>query len=220
MSDTTTTNAGRDPNASRKWMRKVQDQQRRCEEENGVLRNLYKQAKADGEDPPTMRRAIRATKLTPEEAVTNTRNLVYYMALRNIPVTQDALFGDLDVGVTDSVKHADDRWDAEDKGYRAGRMGLKIEDCPYTAGTEFFVAWEEHWRKGQASIAREMAPDEKLADASRARPKRARQMEMPGTEIPKEPRKKAARKKAARRKSAGRRRANGPTTAGDGVPVY
>jgi hypothetical protein len=219
MSDTATTNAGRDPNASREWMRKVQSQQRLCDEANGVLRNIYKQAKANGEDPPTMRRAIRATKLTPEEAVTNTRNLVYYMALRNIPVTQDALFADLDVGVTESTKHADDRWDAEDKGYRAGRMGLKIEDSPYTAGTEFFVAWEEHWRKGQASIAHEMSPDEKLADTSRARPRRATQTELPGTEAAKPPRKKAARKKAGRRKVA-RRRANGPTTAGDGVSVY
>jgi ribosome modulation factor len=218
MSETTATNAGRDPNESREWMRKVQTQQRRCDEENGVLRNLYKQAKAAGENVKQMRASITATKLTPEEAVADMRDRVYYMALRNIPVTQTALFGDLDTSVTETTQHADDIWDAQDKGYRAGRMGQKIEECPYQAGSEFFVAWEEHWRKGQASIAHEMAPGEKVADASRARPMRARQGNLPGTES--KPARKKARKKAARKKAGRRANGHGPRTAEDGVPVY
>jgi ribosome modulation factor len=226
MSETAGTNGGRDPNASREWRRKIQSQQRLVAEANGVLRSMYKSAKSDGENVKELRAAIIATKLTPEEAVASMRDRVYYMALCNLPVTQEALFADLDLVVTERTQHEDDIWDAQDKGYKAGRLGQKIEECPYKAGTELFVAWDEHWRKGQASIAREMSDGATQADASRARPDRSAQGEMP--EMPKSPRKAApvkkaaAKKKAARRKTPNRRGANGGahTAPEDGATVY
>lgn len=156
------------------WMRQIQVQQRRCDEENGVLRNLFKRAKAAGENIKSMKSAIRATKLDPTEVVNDLRHQVRYMALRNIPVTPEELLRGWDNEVSQHTQREDDLWDAAERGYKDGRAGLKIEDAPYPPGSELFVAWQTDWIKGQTAIARELGPDAQQADPSRKRPTRAR----------------------------------------------
>jgi ribosome modulation factor len=229
-----TTNSNRDPNASRDWIRQIMTQARRVDEENGALRNLYKRAKAAGENIAEIRHAIRLSRLPHEEAIQITRDQVYYMALRNIPVTQASLFEGFDVELSDATRRADDVWDAQEKGYKAGRTGVRAEECPYIPGSELYAEWHSGWRAGQNAIARELGPDTKMADASRKRPRRAAEAPaMLPYETPQEdeapameaPRKRAQRKAAAKRKvrkdkGMRRGRRNGPTTAEDGVAVY
>lgn len=162
------------PDEKAEWMREYRKQKRECESANGVLRNILKRAKAAGMNPKEMTAAVQATKIDPEEVAANLRERVEYMAILNINIPEN-LFADLDTQVTEKTRREDDLWDAEDKGYRAGRNGVPIGDNPYdqTNQSELFAAWARDWNKGQASIAHEMGPDSKAASADRKRPARS-----------------------------------------------
>jgi ribosome modulation factor len=190
------------------WMRQIRQQKRKCAEENGVLRNILKRAKADGQNTKSMLDAIKTTKLDPAEVAANLREQLRLMALIHVPMTQAELFA-WDTAVTEKTQRADDMWDADDKGYRAGRHGAAIEEAPYSPGTELHVSWLAAWHKGQAAIARELGPDEKQASTARARPKRATQPRLAmGSDNP--PAQKPARKPRVPR--AKRNGADAPAT--------
>lgn len=159
------------------WMRQYQTQKRRCEEENGVLRNIVKRAKSDGINTKEMIAVVALSKLDPDQVQADLRDRVRYMALRRMPVIQVELFGGLDVTLTPSSQQKDDLWDAEEAGYRAGRHGASRDDCPYPPATEMYVHWVEFWFKGQAAIARELGDNAKIASTSRARPARQTDLE-------------------------------------------
>lgn len=159
------------------WMRQYQTQKRRCEEENGVLRNIVKRAKSDGINTKVMIQTVALSKLDPEQVQADLRDQIRYMALRRMPVTQTELFAGLDTTITAKSQQQDDSWDAEDNGYRAGRHGAGNDDCPYPPGTELNVHWATGWAKGQASIARELGDNAKVASTSRSRPARQTDLE-------------------------------------------
>jgi hypothetical protein len=156
------------------FIREYRTQKRECESANGTLRNILKRAKAAGMKPPQIIAAVKATAIDPEEVVSNLRDQIEYMGILHIDIPRETLF-DVDIQVTEKTAHADDLWDAEDKGYRAGRNGVPIDDTPYdpTSQSELYAAWRRDWSKGQASIAREMGPDSKPASADRKRPERS-----------------------------------------------
>jgi ribosome modulation factor len=158
------------------WMRQYQTQKRVCAEENGVLRNIVKRAKADGMPIKAMIATVAASKLDPEEVQRDLRDRLRLMSIKRIEVDRDSLF-DWDTAVTAQTRQADDAWTAGDKGYRAGRHGTPAEECPYEAGAPLAVAWLVDWRKGQASIARELGQNASQASASRARPQRSAQQQ-------------------------------------------
>jgi ribosome modulation factor len=151
------------------WMHKVMAQQRRCDEENSALRLIYKQIKAAGHNEKAMRRAIRNGKIEPETVVNNLRDEIRYSGLRHIPVTPESLFDGMDFAITEKTQAGQDLWDAEETGYRAGRHGVPVEDCPYPPGSELHVHWTDWWRKGKAAQARELGPDATVATARRGR---------------------------------------------------
>jgi ribosome modulation factor/uncharacterized protein (UPF0335 family) len=154
------------------WLRQVRQQRRKVAEENGVLRNIYKRAKADGVDIKAAQDAIEATKRDPDEVIAEMRNKIRYMGILHVKVTaQD--FESITTDVTQKTAREDDLWDADEKGYVGGRSGVKVDDAPYEPGTERHVHWMAAWHKGQAAIARELGPDTKVASISRGRPKRA-----------------------------------------------
>src|ERR1700733_3106616 len=151
------------------WMRQYRTQKRLCDEANGVLRNILKRAKSDGMDTKAMINAVKATKLNPDEVVAGLRNEITYLGLLHVKMTQSDIFENFDLTVTEKTEREDDLWDAEDAGYKAGRHGVKVEACPYTAGTEHHVHWREFGHKGQHAIAAELGPDVKMANPARGR---------------------------------------------------
>lgn len=178
-SDQTGSNTASNDSAA-DWIRQVRQQSRICDEENGVLRNLFKRAKADGMNTGSMREAIKATKLDPDVVESDLRDTLRYMAIIHVPVNKEALFDWSEV-VTSKTEHEDKLWEADDAGYRAGRHGVRTEDCPVTfpPGSELHVHWLESWKKGQAAIAREMGEHVKPANPSRERPVRTGQVTLP-----------------------------------------
>jgi ribosome modulation factor len=187
------------------WMRQYRVQKRRCDEENGVLRNIVKRAKADGMNTTAMIAAVKATKLEPEVVSADLRDQIRYMGIIHLPMTQASLFEGIDFEVNSSTEHKDDLWTAEDAGYRAGRHGQRIEDCPYQTGTELHVHWVQEWHKGQAAIARELGPDVKVASANKKR--KPRQGKLQGVSEP-------AYVPTAARKGKGRPRGSGRSNGG------
>lgn len=161
------------------WIRQYRSQKRRCDEEQGVLRNIIKRAKSDGINARAMIAAVNATKQDPEVIAADLRDQIRYMGLIHLPVSQGQLFEGWDDAVTAKTQHEDDLWDAEDAGYRAGRHGVPSEESPYAVGTELHVHWLSEWHKGQASIARELGENVKRASSARERPAR----EQPGLHV-------------------------------------
>jgi hypothetical protein len=158
-----------DNDAASAGMREVAIQKRRCDEEKGVLRAILKRLKNDGLDTKGILATVALSKLDPEVVRNQLRTQLHYMALRNMPVTQDDLFAGQDLGVTAKTNEQETQWEAEDAGYRAGRNGVRIDEAPYPAGSPLHVRWLEFWHKGQAAIARELGDNAKVVAPSRGR---------------------------------------------------
>lgn len=203
------------PDEKAEIMREYRKQKQECESANGVLRNIVKRAKSAGMNTKEMLAAIQATKIDPDEVVANLHDRIEYLGILRIDIPRESLFDGIDIQVTAKTAHADDMWDAEDKGYRAGRNGVPVADNPYDQSnqSELFAAWAREWNKGQGSIAREMGPSSQMASADRKRPARADQPTLAGMPAPA---KKAARKRAPKPyvpRAARKRRANSGTSA-------
>lgn len=154
------------------WMRQYSLQKRRCEEENGVLRNIVKRAKADGVNVKATIQTVVVSKLDIDDVKRDLRDQLRYMALRRMPISAAELFDGWDDAVSQKTQAEDDTWAAEDAGYYSGRHNGSLDDSPFPPGSELDVRWRAQWHKGQAAIAREMGPDAKPASSTRQRPAR------------------------------------------------
>jgi ribosome modulation factor len=167
----------------RAWMQKAEEQKRVVNEAQGTYRNTLKRAKQAGINLKALIATAAAAKQEPDQVRTDMRDQIRYMALRKLPVLPDHLFSGMDLDAMQRRSAVDDDWDANEKGYRAGRAGMKIDDNPYhqTEQSELFVVWRDSWTKGQASLARELGPDVEQIGTARKR-RAARQTRIPGTE--------------------------------------
>jgi hypothetical protein len=175
------------PDALADWMRQYRTQRRKCDEENGALRNIVKRAKADGVNTKAMISACASTKLDPEQVAADMRDEVYYKTVLRIPITAEVVFGGWQPSVTERTRAQDDEWDAQDKGYAAGKQGVPIEDSPYPPGTELHQQWSTFWHRGQEAIARTLGPNETQAPTTRERPARKAKAPAKATKAAKPP---------------------------------
>jgi uncharacterized protein (UPF0335 family) len=214
----------RNPDQSKDWIRQIMTQQRKADEENAVLRNLYKRAKSAGENVKAIRRSIQARRLVTDEAISEERDNIFYMRLQGIPLVQGDLFA-WDIEDTDASRHEDDIWSAGNAGYVAGYRGTKEDECPYPADTDLASEWRNLWVRGKNAFSR-ANPDSQMADPSRARPGRKRAAEpvlLPYEEPEARPKRKVSTKPRKTRKDKGSRktRRNGPSIdPSDGAVVY
>ncbi len=149
-----------------KRLRRVQD------EASSAVRTHLKRLKAEGHNTKAVIAAAAAEKRDPDEVKAEIRDTAHLLVLRKVLSFAELLAETDDLNVTQKAQDADDEWDAEDKGYRAGRHGADRAENPYITGTELAVIWDAWWIKGQRAIANEMGPGAKQADASKARPRR------------------------------------------------
>ena len=175
-------------------LRECQRAKRAVDEANGLLRAAYKRWKAAGINLSALRATMRASNRDVEEVARDLRDTISMMALRNMPVRQEDLFGEgLDLDVSETARGEDEAWGAEDDGYRSGRSNVPVTDNPCEPETDLFQIWAKGWYRGQASLARELGENAKAADPSRARPARkasSRGAEPMLLEGPREPKRK------------------------------
>ena len=65
-------------------------------------------------------------------------------------------------------------------GYNAGRHGQPVDNCPYNAGSEEFVAWRDMWEDGASDLAKAKAVKQRnVEDAPTERRPRGRPRKNP-----------------------------------------
>lgn len=136
---------------------------RAVEEAQGRHRAVLRRAKAAGLDTKIMLDTMRLKRRDPDELNSNQIRRVTYAAWSGSPFgTQAKMFEALDASddLTEAELHARKMWDADEAGYRAGRSGQdRTSSNPHPLGSEYHVAFDLAWVKGQAAIAEEMGPD-------------------------------------------------------------
>lgn len=232
MSDAQTL-PNRDDASSQRWLQQMDRKLRELAELRGEISQDWKRCANEGHNPKAMKRTLKLRKMMHDDVASEERDTLYYLRVAGVPMSPELLFTDMDLQALSTPKHGDTDWDAEEKGYNAGRNGTPVDDNPYEPGSELFAIWRTYWGKGQASLARTMGGETTVASPAR---KRATQTRVPGTEhkqlspaaeakaarkLAQEPKGKkgprASRKKAANGKS---RASRGAVIADDGVPVY
>lgn len=154
------------------WVRKIAPAKRKVQEANGVYRALLKKADSDGMNTKALIRAMNNKKKEVEEIATDLRDELRYMAVMRMPIAASDIYNGWDDRVTEKTTHADMVWDANDKGYKAGRAGATVESCEYPGGSELHVAWVKAWHDGQAANVAELGEDTTVVSAARERPSR------------------------------------------------
>jgi hypothetical protein len=186
---------------------------RKIDEANAAHRLIVKRAKADGVPTEAILESIVWARLEPEVRRQKMIDRIKVESARHPDSAEilTDLIGKLDTRVSEKVRYTDTMFDAEQKGYQAGKYAVPIEDNPYPSGSEFSVKWREFWNEGQAANAATLGENAKAANAKREKPPTAKQRGMrarlPLGDAP------AAKKVAGQKKQGTRKRAaNGAET--------
>ena len=185
---------------------------RKIDEASSAHRLLVKRAKGDGVPTVAILESIAWARLEPEERAQRLIDRIRVESARypdSASRITDLVTG-MDARVSDKMRYTDTLFDAEQKGYQAGKFAVPVEDCPYPAGSETHVIWQRFWHEGQAANAAALGENARAANTSRAKPtprKQARNPGLPLGDAP--PRKKPA--PLAKRKARGN--ANGTVAA-------
>lgn len=166
---------------------------RAVDEASSAHRTMVKRAKADGVPSDAILESIAMSRLDPVDRLRKLGDRIRVEAIR-YPESAEALtdlFGSMDVSVNEKARMTDTLFDAEVRGYTAGKYAVPVDDNPYEAGTEMHSVWRTFWGRGQAANVANMGKGEKAADASRKKPtgkkaaNGAREPELPG--VPSKP---------------------------------
>ena len=180
------------------WIRKIRRSLRKVEESNGEHRALLKSAKSAGMNTGMLLFSIRQSRRNSDEVIVDLRDGVHYMHLIGISgLSPDAVFA-RDGGLTEKSLAEENAFEAEDRGYRAGKNAHPIDSNPYEPGSELYVVWREHWHAGQAANAAALGPTGQVASGARKHPGRKGAADTSVVV----PMKRAAGKKAAPKKAA------------------
>jgi hypothetical protein len=205
--DTTERTTGLSNDEIQDWGRKIRRAKRALDEENGRYRGVLKAAKSAGIETTEMGRAIVAVNRDSSEVVGSVSTEIHYMQLLGIPGLSPTTVFARDVRLTTKSQSEEDGFDAETRGYKAGRSATPIDDNPFEPGSELFVIFRKWWAKGQESIALEMGPGGEVASNRRDLPGRkgaagpaAAGEDKPAVKKAAAPRKAGAPRKAAAQK--------------------
>ena len=144
------------------------------------LRNAFKRADAMGFDTKQIKEVLKMRDRDPVELEQDMAVRKQYAIWMGLPLgAQLEMFTEKETGeaakaaeadgLSDEDRHAKEMFEAEQRGYYAGRRGDKLPDGnPFQAGTEAFTEFERGYWRGQEAIAMEMAP--KDAPKKRGRP--------------------------------------------------
>lgn len=141
-------------------MRKAAQAKTVLEEATAAFNIVIKAAKNEGVNTKSLKAALKARRLDPDEVAKQVRDFERYMSWMGLPVgAQAALFEDDADEHTTEREDADQReWEAAEAGYRAGKGGEKADTCPFPDGSELNQVWTKQWLRGQAAIAAQMGP--------------------------------------------------------------
>jgi ribosome modulation factor len=180
---------------------------RRVDEATSAHRLTVKRAKADGVPTDAILESIAWARLEPE---VRRQKMVDRVRVESARYPQSGeiltdLLGRLDTRVSEKMRFTDTLFDAEQKGYQAGKFAVPVDDCPYDPGTEHAQTWRHFWGQGQAANAAQLGEHAKQANASREKPAKVADLPMRGL-VPSVKRSRTARKAAAAAPTGRRKR--------------
>jgi hypothetical protein len=183
------------------WIRKIRRSMRKVDETNGEHRALLKSAKSAGMNTGMLLFSIRQSRRNSDEVIVDLRDGVHYMHLIGISgLSPESVFA-RDGALTEKSLLEENAFEAEDRGYRAGKNAHPIDSNPYEPGTELYVTWREHWHGGQAANAASLGPTGQVASGAKKHPGR-KAGGSNGGGTPAAPMKATAKKAAPKKKAA------------------
>jgi ribosome modulation factor len=170
MSDLAPTNV---PNETwLEFLREATATKRAIEEASSKHRTVLKRAKAAGCNPKVLAIALAAKTQDPAVVVSEIRDTVRVLNLVNVTMKQTDLFGGWEPTLNAGAAAVQALFDAEERGYAAGKAGAAADENPYELGTEAAQSWGRGWSHG-VDAAKARAPEGAAqANASRKRPSR------------------------------------------------
>ena len=150
-----------------KLYRAIKDTKRVKDEASSAHKAARENFKAAGGDLNAMKIVDHLQGLDDAEAELRMRETLRYAAWLGLEIgTQIDMFGDApQVDLTASVASQHREWEAEQAGYKAGKAGEPIDNCPHSGGSPYFVRWRQGWNDGQAALAATLKPnDDETAD--------------------------------------------------------
>ena len=181
---------------------------RKLDEASAAHRQMVKRAKGEGVPSEAILESIAWSRMDPADRLKRLSDRIRVETVRYPDSAEDLtdLLAHLDIEVSDKMRFTDVVFDAEQRGYQAGRFAVPVEDNPYQPGTEMHQTWRNFWGQGQAANALSLGDGAKAASTERRKPGRKEAApELPG--VPPAS-KKAAKKAVAKRKSPAKQ-ANG-----------
>lgn len=133
--------------------RALQLAKRELDAAQGVYRAKLKAAKSAGLNQGALIRVLQALKGDTDEVVANEKTFARYMAFEGIQVgDQPDMLAPIE-GPGEKTKADLGEWEAEDRGYAAGKAGGDISANPYQPGTPHYAQWDKGFRDGMLAIA-------------------------------------------------------------------
>jgi ribosome modulation factor len=150
---------------------------RKIDEANSEHRLKVKRAKDDGVPTDAILESIQWSKLDPEVRRQKIIDRVRVEAARypqSAEVLPD-LISRMDVRVSERMRYTDTLFDAEQRGYVAGKAGQTADGHTYPEGSELAATWRRGWTDGRAAQTAQMGEHARAANPSRKKPGKAAQ---------------------------------------------
>lgn len=135
--------------------REIRDTKRAKDEAGAAHKAARERAKSRGIDLNALKIVEHLSTLDDADAELRMRETLRYAAWMGMEVgTQPDMFGgEAPVDLTGKVQSQHREWDAEQKGYKAGKDGEPIDNCPFSGGSPFVSRWRQGWQDGNAFAA-------------------------------------------------------------------
>lgn len=160
LSDTAMASNGMSPEDFLRHYRAMKEAKRRKVEAAEAFKAARADFKAAGGDLNAFKIVEHLQTLDDADAELRMRETLRYAAWLDLDIgTQTDMFGDgPQVDLTGAVQAQHREWQAEQDGYKAGKDGQPIDNCPHAGGSPFFTRWRAGWRDGQAALVSTMKP--------------------------------------------------------------
>lgn len=158
--DTSLASNGMSPEEFLKHYRAMKDAKRRKEEAGEAFKAARADFKAAGGDLNAMKIVEHFQTLDDTDAELRMRETLRYASWLDLDIgTQTDMFGDApQVNLTGAVQAEHQSWVAEQAGYKSGKDGEPIDNCPHAGGSPYHVSWRRGWHDGQAALAVGLKP--------------------------------------------------------------
>ncbi len=142
--------------------RRIKDTKRAKDEASSAHKAAREDFKAKGGDLNALKIVDHLQGLDDAEAELRMRETLRYAAWLGLEIgTQIELFGETpQIDLTASVTAAHREWETEQAGYKAGKGGEPIDNCPHPGGSPHHTRWRSGWHDGQAALVATMKPQE------------------------------------------------------------